>query len=67
MFIAVLPLIVLFQVLPPPAGRVATVVLLHGMGGARDLAVTVPAPSSPALPEDHDCRCGIPNSPRGPR
>ena len=59
MFLAVLPLVVLFQVLPPPAGRIATVVLLHGVGGGRDVPVTTPG--------NEDCRCGVPDSPRGPR
>lgn len=59
MLLAVLPLVLLLQALPPPAGRIATAVLLHGTGGGRALAV--PAP------DGEDCRCGVPNSPRGPR
>lgn len=67
MVLAVLPLVVLLQALPPPAGRIATAVLPHGTGGARDQIVTVPVPPPPATPDGEDCRCGVPDSPRGPR
>lgn len=68
MFLAVLPLVLLLQALPPPAGRVATAILLHGVGGGRDVIVAVPAPSaSPGAASGEDCHCGVPNSPRGPR
>lgn len=71
MFLALLPLVVFLQVMPPPAGQIATAALLRGTGGGRDIIVAVPAPTPPpalpAAPEGEDCHCGVPSSPRGPR
>ncbi len=68
MFLAVLPLVLLLQALPPPAGRVGTAILFHGTAGGRDVIVAGPAPSAgPGAASGEDCRCGVPNSPRGPR
>lgn len=64
MFLAVAPLVILLQALPPPAGRIATGLLLFGMRPGQDVILAVPAP--PAAPAE-DCNCGVPNSPRGPR
>ncbi|NMJ40022.1 hypothetical protein GWK16_02130 [Roseomonas sp. JC162] len=69
MFLAVLPLVVLFQVMPPPLGQLASTLILGRMGGGTDIIVAIPAPAgapATAAPAE-DCGCGVPNSPRGPR
>ncbi len=68
MFLAMLPLVVLFQVLPPPLGQGASTLIFGRVGGGTDIVVAIPAPA-PATAEAPaaDCGCGVPNSPRGPR
>jgi hypothetical protein len=69
MFLAILPLVVLFQVMPPPLGQLASTLILGRMGGGTDIVVAIPAPAeapAAAAPAE-DCGCGVPNSPRGPR
>ncbi|CAH0135188.1 hypothetical protein [Roseomonas sp. CECT 9278] len=61
-----LPLLLLGQVIPPPFGQFALLLVVGRAYGTDQRDVPVPEPRLQSAPAE-DCNCGVPASPRGPR
>lgn len=58
-----LPLALLLQAVPPPFAQLAWTLVFGASAGPIAYVVPTPPAASPA----EDCRCGVPDSPLGPR
>jgi hypothetical protein len=61
-----LPLLLMAQVMPPPMGHFAVLLVVGSAYSTDRRDVPVPRPRLQSAPAE-DCNCGVPASPRGPR
>jgi hypothetical protein len=61
-----LPLLLFGQVVPPPFGQLAVLLVVGSAYGTDRRDVPLPRPRLQSAPAE-DCNCGVPASPRGPR
>jgi hypothetical protein len=61
-----LPLLLFSQVMPPPLGQFAVLLVVGSAYGTDRRDVPLPQPRLQSAPAE-DCNCGVPASPRGPR
>jgi hypothetical protein len=64
--LVLLPILFMAQVVPPPIGQLALLLVVGTAYGAGAPDVPVPQPRLQSAPAE-DCDCGVPSSPRGPR